>query len=191
MEKNIKNIVYLDLDGVVVNFAKRAIRLINENRFNIIKYKEYVEYIVIKQGHKLINVNDLHPDFETKDEKIIEFMFKLLSNDKDFWINLEWLRGGMSLFNFINKNFANFYILSSPVPGDTACIEGKKEWVLKNMGICEDKIIIERNKSIYSSKDSILIDDFLINTNKWENGGGIAIHHKNCKSTINKLKKYL
>jgi len=104
-----------------------------------------------------------------------------------FWSNMEWMKDGKKLFKYIKKYKPT--ILTAPTRdkvGRKYCIAGKHKWMKKELpGV---PYIIENDKEKYANDNSLLIDDFIDKINKWENAGGIGIHHKNTNDTISQLK---
>jgi hypothetical protein len=92
---------------------------------------------------------------------------------------------GKALWNYIKNQ--NVKILSSPSKRKAA-IKGKKIWLKKNNIECE--AIFEEQKQKYANENSILIDDYEKNIQKWENAGGIGILHKSTILTIKELTYY-
>lgn len=101
-----------------------------------------------------------------------------------FWANLYWTKDGHKLWDHIAPY--NPEILSSPSNSQTS-VEGKKEWMEKNLpGV---KLNLEQSelKQLYAEPNAILIDDRSDICQKWAEAGGIAIQHINANSTISKL----
>jgi hypothetical protein len=95
---------------------------------------------------------------------------------------------GKKLWRYINATADKVYILSSPSSHDKGeSIEGKTMWCKKNLG-ADVNIILEEDKSKYSKKYHILIDDLDKNINPWRKLGGIGILHKSTELTIQHLK---
>lgn len=120
-------------------------------------------------------------------------------NEKDFWANLLWQPGGEDLWKFISPYNPN--ILSSPAidfslpqdqqlnPDFNQAIQGKKEWIAKNLSNVGREIFVPAiQKSAFAKPNRILIDDMEKNINAWETNGGIGILHKNLSDTLKKLE---
>ena len=93
------------------------------------------------------------------------------------------------MWNYIKQYHPT--ILSAPSK-TKGCKEGKIEWVHRELG-SNVKLLLTpaKDKHHYASKYAILIDDMPNNCRDWEIAGGIAILHKNTKTTIKKLKEIL
>ena len=115
-------------------------------------------------------------------------------NEKDFWANLKWQPGGKDLWTFISPYNPN--ILSSPTidfskpqdqqlnPKFNQAIQGKKEWINKNLYNVNEEIFVPASQKVDSvAPNHILIDDMKKNTDAWEAAGGIAILHENYATT--------
>jgi len=106
-----------------------------------------------------------------------------------FWSDAEWMPDGRELWDSI-KNY-HPSILSAPIKAESSRI-GKKIWVEKNLGSNVTLILAaSKDKHKYATPESILIDDRLSNINDWKKAGGIAIHHINTKTTLQKLRNIL
>jgi hypothetical protein len=122
------------------------------------------------------------------------------NNEKDFWANLPWQPGGQELWNYIKQYNPN--ILSSPAidfslpqdqqlnPDYNQAIQGKKEWIAKNLsGVNEEIFVPAVKKSTFATSKHILIDDMRKNIDAWKAAGGKAILHTSTANTIQQLQK--
>ena len=121
-----------------------------------------------------------------KDER-----WKMISQTKDFWENLEWMPNSKRLYKFIERY--DTYILSAYSGRDPSSKNGKKKWLGKNTNFKSSKIkLVKRaQKKAYATTNgepNILIDDYIKNIQEWEAKGGIGIRHTDVGKTINKLK---
>jgi phosphopantetheine adenylyltransferase len=120
-------------------------------------------------------------------------------NEKEFWANLPWQPGGQELWKAISPYTPN--ILSSPAidfnlpsnqqldPEYNQAIQGKKEWIAKNLSNVGEEIFVPAvQKATFAAPNHILIDDMKKNTDAWEAAGGIAISHKNLSDTLRRLE---
>jgi hypothetical protein len=119
--------------------------------------------------------------------------------EKEFWANLPWQPGGQELWKAISPYTPN--ILSSPAidfnlpsnqqlsPEYNQAIQGKKEWIAKNLTNVGEEIFVPAvQKAKFAAPNHILIDDMKKNTDAWEASGGIAISHKNLSDTLGELE---
>ena len=122
-------------------------------------------------------------------------------NEKDFWANLEWQPGGKELWKAISSYTPN--ILSSPAidfnlppdqqldPKFNQAIQGKKEWIAKNLTNVGEEIFVPAvQKATFAAPNHILIDDMFKNISAWKSSGGIAILHKDTNKTLSILEKF-
>lgn len=105
---------------------------------------------------------------------------------KEFWSTMEWMPDGKELWKAVEIYKPT--ILTAPTRHKDS-IEGKKEWLYKNLP--EVPYLIDQDKAAHAGKNKILIDDREKNIKKWEEAGGIGILHKDAKTTIDKLNKAL
>ena len=118
--------------------------------------------------------------------------WKILSNVKDFWANLDWMPGSRRLYDFMSKYDA--HILSAYSSKDPNSQKGKMKWLQKNAKFPRSKIhLVKRAQkqayAVTNGKPNVLIDDYIKNIKEWESKGGIGIHHTNVPKTINELKR--
>ena len=128
-------------------------------------------------------------DFPSEDK---DKRWKLISQTKDFWANLDWMPGAERLHDFITRYDA--YILSAYSNRDRNSKVGKMKWLKKNTKFKKANIhlVMRSEKQIYAMTDgkpNVLIDDYMKNINEWEAKGGIGIHHTRVGKTISELKK--
>ena len=192
------NKIYCDMDGVLVDFAKGAIKLVNDALENPTGIEHWEELKACRQklnekGRDYIVNDDLEKaEYRGLDEdKVIPearaLMKKLITAaGKEWWANLPWMPGGKELWNYLVEN-CDPHILSAPLGDCNECKLGKLEWVVKNLGItkeeCDHKVILTDEKYKHA-KDNVLIDDFAYNTVPWSENGGLAIEHVCADNTI-------
>ena len=128
-------------------------------------------------------------DFPSEDK---DKRWKLISQTKDFWANLDWMPGAERLHDFITRYDA--YILSAYSNRDRNSKVGKMKWLKKNTKFKRANIhlVMRSEKQIYAMTDgkpNVLIDDYMKNIKEWEAKGCIGIHHTNVGKTISELKK--
>jgi len=170
MENVATQTVYVDLDGVIVDW---------------------------QSGFKRISGGLTGDEYETKYGKVPS-MELIKSQGVEWWANLEWMPDGKDLWKHINDNFVNVKILTATGrPGGYTSMarKGKEIWMKNNLpGFPDkDKIIVGRKgeKAQFSKPGDILIDDTPKNVDDWIQAGGIGILHKNAMSTMSKLREYI
>jgi len=111
---------------------------------------------------------------------------------------MNWLPEGKLMWSQIkalsNEHNCELSIISSPgtVRGSDfvkVATKGKPLWVKKELG--DIPLILECEKEKYADKNSILIDDYTKNIDKWTEKGGIGILHKIAFQTISELTNIL
>ena len=171
MENTNKNMphLYLDQDGVQADFFGAWARKHNVNNYKEIPHPENA-------------INELA---HSGPEEVYNFFH-----------DLQPLRGGMRIIQWLVKNKIPYTVLSAPLRGPYAkdSIRAKKDWLDKyNPGTSDDAIFTSA-KYKYAKKDNeqnVLVDDFGKYLDGWSNAGGIAVKHEdsNTDHTIKELEK--
>ena len=157
---NPKYKLYVDLDGVLVNFEGGVEKLIGG------------------------------PIHEGNNKKVFWKTIRKMPEDEvvDFWAGLDWTPDGPDLWRSVVKYEP--IILSSPGSSLRELIEkAKTKWIEKNLKPRPKQVIYEREKWVYASPQAILIDDMAKQVNPWRENGGIALHHAvgKARETVSKL----
>jgi hypothetical protein len=146
--------IYLDMDGVIVNFVDAALRAHN--------YENYVP----------------KSWFFYKDLGLTTESFWKKIGGEAFWANLEKYAHSDSLLELVSSIDPEFKILTSP-SADSESYSGKFLWVHKH--VFKNKLQIPKRLICTSSKEEIssfgrlLIDDSDSNIDSWEKEGGFGI----------------
>lgn len=193
--------IFLDMDGVIVDFAKGYEDRVNEKEPGFLqkigyngdfkKIEDQITDFYIKKA-----TNDI--DRSKAKYRAKAKFWSFVTGDKGWWINLNWLPDGKELFNHLyglrqNGIISEFNILSAPSKVDPIVPVAKREW-LEKQGVANkfDRIIMDNDKYKYAeNSDDILIDDTPKKLDAWENAGGTPILHKNVSSTLDQLNKIL
>jgi predicted nucleotidyltransferase len=111
-------------------------------------------------------------------------------NSPDFYINMDWMKDGKELFNYLkNQNTEILSHSEGESSNDTRSRDGKLIWLKNNFVKLKPNLVPNReDKSKFAAPNAILIDDREDNVNEFINAGGKAILHKNAEDTINQLK---
>lgn len=149
--------IYCDLDSVLVDF---------------------------NEGYKKLTRHYPPPPEAPNDKKV--FWKPIDQSGGDFWANLEWMKDGKKLWNYIAPFKPE--ILSSPSSSQTS-VEGKKRWMEEHLPGVKLNLVQSKEKQIMAEPGAILIDDRKDICDRWEAAGGIAVHHTDANSTISKLKE--
>ena len=121
-----------------------------------------------------------------RDIKDVTAGLQKIKDTDNFWLKLPLTKNAYNLLSIIAQVKGEYYILSSPLPGDPNSDPHKRQWVKKNLSNFPPKdVIITSNKEKYAQNDdgtsNILIDDYGVNISKWEAAGGIGFKHKDHK----------
>jgi hypothetical protein len=167
-EKQTEWKIYCDLDGVLCDFGKQL------NDTWLSKFNK-------ENGTKIKTGWDFEEKYGSKD-----FWNRISEIGLSFWSDMPWTKDGKKLWNYIKDK--NTEILSTPSK-DEISRKGKQIWCKRELG--NINLILSYNKSTKANPNSILIDDFEINIEKWVKAGGIGILHRNTEDTLKKLKDIL
>lgn len=168
--KNTDYVLYLDMDGVLVDFQGG--------------------YIKISGGKTLQEYAMAENESAARET--------YLKEGSSFWANLGWIHGGKELWDAASHLFEKVCILSSAGTTDiekaAVVAAGKREWLKNNIpSLSSDRIFIvpgKHRKQEYAAKDAILVDDVAVTIKQWNAKGGYGILHnsKNYKKTIEDLE---
>lgn len=155
--------LFCDLDGVLVNFEKGVFSLTGKYTSQFNKNSD---------------------------------MWKEIAKKNNFWTELEWAQDGKTLWDFIinNKDSWNYEILTGVPEGKMGKDADKQKhiWCQKNLETeINVNVCLGSLKHKFSNPKNILIDDRLEYKEKWENNGGIFIHHINSNQTIEQLQNLI
>jgi hypothetical protein len=158
--------LFVDLDGVQVDFSKFC-----EDKFGI------------------------RPEDADKDK----------ATKREFWKRVKkWSEAGNPLFSamdpmpdaFVLWDYIKKYnpiVLSATGTATKGAASEKREWVSKHLGESYAKSAIfvtsGKEKAMYATPTSILVDDRAVAIDPWVAAGGIGILHTSASSTIAKLKE--
>lgn len=164
MSETQKYELYVDLDGVIVNFADHA---------------------------KMITGIDIDNAGKEDRNRFWKHIGRHVKQGNPFFAAMCPMDDAFHLWNCVLKY--NPTILSATGHIFGAGNE-KRAWVRDHLGAATaDKAIFVRNsrdKAKYASPTSILIDDRTKSITPWVEAGGIGILHKSAELTIRELKEY-
>lgn len=156
--------IYVDLDGVIVNFADHAkdltgIDIDNAGKEDRNKFWKHIERHV-KQGNP-------------------------------FFAAMGMMHDAYRLWNYVAPYGPTILSATGHIFGAG---KEKRAWVRDHLGAgVADKAIFVRksqDKAKHATPTSILIDDRTKSITPWVEAGGIGILHKNAELTIRELKEY-
>lgn len=145
--------ILIDMDGVLVDFVRGCFSWFNRTDI------QYMDITWNLEQYFGINPGDFWN-----------------SLTYDFWANLPWHPSGRQLFANLESHFGveNLVICTSPsrTPG---CIEGKMEWLKRELPLMERQFMITPQKHFAASPDRILLDDHEPNIEKFAEAGGHTV----------------
>lgn len=153
--------IFLDLDGVLVDFVGGTTNYLDKKR-----------------------IAPFNSNENTDTQR-----WKVLSTVKDFWQNLPVLQDGIKLFGYVKKFRPS--ILSAYAGSKEKAIQGKSEWLVEHVGLeyIDSIHVVKRSeKKTFATGYNLLIDDQSRNIEEWERAGGIGILYKNSEQAIELLK---
>jgi hypothetical protein len=159
--------IYCDLDGVLVDFVKRAQELVPEFQ------------------------SDSHPvDKETK--KLHNKLWKIVGGrakrGEMFWGEMDPLPDAFELWNYIGQYEPKILSATGSVGN---AVQEKHQWVKDHLG---DEVIVHlvqkaADKAQFATPTRILIDDKMKAITPWLEAGGIGVFHTSAEDTIKQLKE--
>lgn len=161
--------LYLDMDGVQADFFKSWAKFAGVD-----DYKE---------------IDDTEASIKELASQGPEAIYR-------FFRDLETLRGGLRVIDWLKEHDIDYTILSAPLRYEhQASIMGKKDWLDQHHVGASESAIFASDKSKYATdskgRPNVLIDDFGKNIIPWDNSGGIGIKHDpfDEEPTISALEK--
>lgn len=156
-------IVYLDMDGVLVDFMSGALQLATDN--------DILATGLVYGGWwprgKKTPTAALGIDSDT-------FWNKLNMFGPLFWASLDWCPWGKELLASLQGEDFEVVLLSSPVGGaNSVC--GKQLWIERELGIEFHNYIFTSRKELLASPKAFLLDDHEENVNTFQRAGGKAM----------------
>lgn len=155
MNKNKNKIIFLDLDGVLVNFVKGSLAELNVD----IKDIEIParQYDMTKWGN--IGVKNQEEFWQIIDKKGAEF-----------WAGLEKYPWADELVDYCLSK-AKVFFLTSPAR-NPLCSAGKMEWIQKYYPKLRRNVVLTPAKYLCANKNALLIDDSEHKIFPFKNAGG-------------------
>ena len=92
-----------------------------------------------------------------------------------FWKNLEWMLDGKEILSICEWHMKDdVFLLTSPCH-TRGCAEGRLAWIEREMPEYRSKVLIGNCKYAVARKGAILVDDYDANLSEWSKNGGMAI----------------
>lgn len=144
--------VFLDLDGVLVDFRRGICEAFNRND------------------------PSTNWTFWENWEGITSGMVNAKCNNY-FWKYLNWTHDGQEIEQAVRNKFKDIYLLTTPMPNPGSGT-GKLEWIKQYMPWIYDRVIFSSvgvSKSLFAKPDTLLIDDKDKNIAEFIAAGGHGI----------------
>jgi len=200
--------IFCDLDGTLCDYMGGALQTMNEFVEKVDKNKNFyktkypklyaaAKKAITQQGGELLSGNlgskfifeDLRKGTEKK--HVRNLMYSLVSNNRRWWSELEWLPDGKDLWEYIQPK--NPVACTGPMGPNSKL--GKIDWCKRELNLGKNKIIITHTKHeeirnvLKRGNIPLLIDDMPKYIVPWRNFGGMAIEHVDAATTIKELQE--
>ena len=173
-----KQIVFLDMDGVLSDFAQQAQNLCQIDVRSFVNRTTALTPVELAQQDKV---------------------FQLADYSNDFWKTMPKMPFAKEVFEYVRQNFDDVFMLSKFAPPKQnperleAVSNLKKAWFYEN--ICSDYpmdhlIVSNLSKSTFiRHPEDVLIDDQENNITEWERAGAKGILYKDYSDLKEKILK--
>jgi hypothetical protein len=128
----------------------------------------------------------MHPRAFEKRHGLGRFWAKL-AKAPDFYFGLPLLPDATELFEAV-KHLEP--IILTGLPGGNWAADQKVRWAAHHFPGTRIITTMARNKRDHGKPRDVLVDDQLRHADRWEEMGGIFIHHKSVDETLERLKEY-
>lgn len=163
--------LYCDMDGVLCNFDEQFMHMLHDRNFGGKHYR----------SEELDGINT-PSDFEAKfgGPEFWKFIDEICG--KKFWAEMEFTPGGSHLWGVISQYSPS--LLTSPSRNMISRI-GKRAWAKSHLSPSPKNIIFKYSaykqevavEDVAKGLEPILIDDRRDIIDRWQDAGGIGIHH--------------
>lgn len=158
-------VVYVDMDGVLVDLYNHAAEIHDVNHYNDMSQEDWETFFRDSDAYHLFRDA---PAFPTAN-KLLELVKKFAGEYTILSSPLGFDKQGS--------------------------VKGKREWLGKHVSVTPDHIVFEHDKYKYAVQPdgtpNILIDDYGVNTRAWAAAGGIAIKYQADEDPITKVTNVL
>ena len=152
--------IYLDLDGVCVDFISAAVRAHGFNPEETLD-----EW---SKNH----AGEFHP-YVVLDIEMDAFWEKLHSLGEEFWVNLKPYPWFENLYHSLTR--MGEVIFCTSTTRSPTCVSGKLKWLQEQFGTDFNRYIFTAHKDRLAHPNAYLIDDFDANIERFSSRGGNGI----------------
>lgn len=152
--------VLLDCDGVLADFLSTAIERLNRATGKTFTVDEYARTVHVHSMEKPYDIS------------VSEF-WKIVEDPDDLWISLKPFPWAQKLLNYCEK-MGDVTIATSP-SRNPQCAAQKTQWLLENLNLHNDRLMLGKRKELLARPNTVLIDDSPKNCEKFRSHGGEAI----------------
>lgn len=118
-----------------------------------------------------------------------EQLWEILKNTPNFYASIEPLPDAQELWDFCKNHFPIFLTgIPREDRGMKTASDDKKSWARKHYHNSRVITCHWKEKATYCEPGDILVDDRKRQWKLWAQAGGIFIHHRNAKDTIEALQ---
>ena len=128
----------------------------------------------------------MHPKAFEKRHGLGRFWAKLASAP-DFYFGLPLLPEAKRLFEAVKHLDP---IILTGLPRGNWAADQKVRWAAHHFPGTRIITTMARDKRDHAKEGDVLVDDLLKHAPRWEEIGGIFIHHKNVDTTLDRLREY-
>ena len=153
-------IIYLDMDGVCVDFASAGLRA---NGF------DPDQALQLWQGQAL---GEFHT-YKVLGIDRDDYWQAIARQGEDFWVNLEAYPWFSQLYQALT-DIGPVFFLSAPTR-TPSCLSGKAKWLQRRFGGTFRDFIFTTHKHLLAQSQTILIDDYEMNINRFRQAGGQGV----------------
>lgn len=189
MKKNNIDMIFLDMDGVLVDALQGMCDLFE------VSLEEFLEAQLPKGDYDVARTfvkcapERFGTDKDTTGIKWSRVYEHLTHMDSKWWENLPRTSSCHHLIGLLETYVPTsdkLQILTSPMGGPSSA-SGKMFWACNKLGFGMDRVVITSEKHLLARSDRVLIDDWDLNVKKFREHGGKAILFPNHLNALYKL----